>query len=159
MASEEEVVAEGRSFAIPARPGRQGFATTLSFPSHQASEGILLDSCELFQVTKFHLARLLGLPWPAHVYTWLDGSSRPSALYLSRLVRLHMLYSGGVQLRHFRAVDWEEGRLIPYGSPLPKRPGVQAAAVRPPQSPLDGLDALESLGPIRSVGNGRKPTN
>ena len=158
------MVAEGGKaygpIELPALPGKPGAAfKTLAYPGHLGAERVLLESCDLFQVSRFHLARLLGLPWPGHIYTWLNGSKRPSALYLTRLCRLHLLYSTGVPLMRYRAVDWDLGELVAYDSPLPKRPTVQGAAARLRQPTLGDLDAVDGLGPIRGGANGEEPVN
>ncbi len=68
---------------------------------------VLRDAATAFDITIWGLARLLGLPWLNNVYHWLDGSQRPSQMYMTRLVKLYQIRDGGLELDTVHHIDWD----------------------------------------------------
>ena len=84
-------------------------------------------------VGKNHLARLLGLTAPRQVFRWLAQDSRPSPVYLQRLVHLLLMDKAGIPLVMLWAINWETGELV-------WRKGFEP----------EGVGSPEALGPGRS---------
>ena len=68
---------------------------------------VLRDSATDFDITIWGLARLLGLPWLNNVYQWLDGTQRPSQMYMTRLTKLYQLDRRGLALDTVHHIDWD----------------------------------------------------
>ena len=81
----------------------------------KTSAGILVlqDACELLQVRPWSLAKLMGMTaWPHQIYSYLDGSRRPSQAYCLRLVMLLEMQIMGQDFRLISAVDWTSWQLV-----------------------------------------------
>ena len=80
------------------------------YVSHDAYWEIIDYALETFGVTKYQLARLLGLSNPLQIYRWVSRTPnmmlRPSPKYLARLCKLHELHNKGVSLVEIGAIDW-----------------------------------------------------
>ncbi len=97
--------------ALPARHG--GCFKTVPYPPYAGAELVLVESVEVLRIrSPWALAKLLGCPWPHQVYTWLDGTKRPSSLYMARLVWLHMMNASGVRLMTVDSIDWDSGEIF-----------------------------------------------
>ncbi len=68
---------------------------------------VLKDATTDFDITVWGLARLLGLPWLNNIYLWLDGTRRPSQMYMTRLVKLYQLHNQGLQLFTVHQIDFD----------------------------------------------------
>jgi len=71
-----------------------------------ASNELLRDACDHFDIKPWGLARLLGLPWLNSIYLWLDGTRRPCQMYMARLVKLYSLKAKGLELDTVHHIDW-----------------------------------------------------
>ena len=89
-----------------------GCFKTIPYPPHSGAIAVLTESADAFGVTIWGLARLLGLPWIHQIYSWLDGSKKPSSLYMARLCWLHLMSTSGVKLITIKGIDWETGQII-----------------------------------------------
>ena len=68
---------------------------------------VLRDAATDFDITVWALARLLGLPWLNNIYQWLDGTQRPSQMYMTRLTKLYQLDKKGLELDTVHHIDWD----------------------------------------------------
>jgi len=71
-----------------------------------ACNELLWDACDHFEIKPWGLARLLGLPWLHTIFLWLDGTRRPSQMYMARLVKLYSLQAEGLELFMVHHIDW-----------------------------------------------------
>ena len=89
---------------LPAK--HSGCFRTVPYPPFEGSVLVLRKSVDVLRINSdWDLAKLLGCPWPHQVYTWLDGTKRPSSLYMSRLVWLHIMHANGARLRLIDSID------------------------------------------------------
>jgi len=72
-----------------------------------ASNDLLRDACDHFDIKIWGLARLLGLPWLNAIYLWLDGTRRPCQMYMARLCKLYSLKAEGLKLFTVHHIDWD----------------------------------------------------
>ena len=96
---------------LPAK--HSGCFRTVPYPPFEGSVLVLRKSVDVLRINSdWALAKLLGCPWPHQIYTWLDGTKRPSSLYMSRLVWLHIMHANGARLRLIDSIDWDAGEII-----------------------------------------------
>ena len=97
--------------ALAARHG--GCFKTVPYPPFAGAELVLRESVAVLRINSpWALAKLLGCPWPHQIYTWLDGTKRPSSLYMARLVWLHIMHASGARLRLIDSIDWDAGDIF-----------------------------------------------
>ncbi len=97
--------------ALPAKHG--GCFRTVPYPPFEGSVLVLRKSVDVLRINSdWALAKLLGCPWPHQIYTWLDGTKRPSSLYMARLVWLHIMHASGTRLRLIDSIDWDAGEIF-----------------------------------------------
>ena len=89
-----------------------GCFKTIPYPPHSGAIAVLTESADVFGVTIWGLARLLGLPWLHQIYSWLEGSKKPSSPYMARLCWLHLMLTSGVRLIAVKGIDWQTGEII-----------------------------------------------
>ena len=71
-----------------------------------ACNQVLVEAMNNFDIKAWALARLLGLPWLQHIYKWLDGTQRPSQMYMTRLCKLYSLKAQGLEIDEVHHIDW-----------------------------------------------------
>ena len=105
--SDEKRKVEPGDFAWIAKPW--GPKTFKNYPYAKVSgcNRVLDDAATHFNITIWGLARLLGLPWLADVYKWLNGVQRPSQMYMTRLCKLYQLEREGLKLVTVHHIDWD----------------------------------------------------
>ena len=89
--------------------------TFKNFPYAKVSgcNRVLRDSQDDFGVTAWGLARLLGLKWLHNIYKWLDGTQRPSQMYMTRLCKLYQLQRQGIKLITVHHINWDgDGEIV-----------------------------------------------
>jgi hypothetical protein len=89
------------------------------FASSAGYKELLTRAGDDLQVSKYGLARLLGLPFPAVIYSWIKGPRRPSSIYMARLLRLYHLQKDGVVLNELSSIEWKD---VSVTKPAPKGP-------------------------------------
>ncbi len=96
----------GTEFCKVPKPGNPKTYRNYSFAKTSACNRVLVDACDHFEIKIWGLARLLGLPWLHQIYGWLDGTQRPSQIYMTRLVKLYSLKAQGLELWEVHHIDW-----------------------------------------------------
>ena len=82
------------------------------YPSLVVAAAVIALAGEAMGITPYYLGKLIGVSQPNQVYTWLSGAKRPSALYLTRLLRLLLLDYQVIPVVQIDRVDWDAGELI-----------------------------------------------
>ena len=92
-----------------------GAQVTSSYADHWASHLVLNRALKSFGVSKYQLARLLGVPQESaskYMNFWLSARCRPSQLYMTRLVWLNfMVFEDFIKPSKISAIDWNTGEI------------------------------------------------
>ena len=103
----EKPTTVGTEFCKVPKPGKPQTYKNYNFAKTSACNQVLVDAMNNFDIKAWGLARLLGLPWLNQIYGWLDGTQRPSQMYMTRLVKLYSLKAQGLELWEVHHIDWD----------------------------------------------------
>lgn len=104
---------EQGEFAWIEKPWEPKTLKNYPFAKVSGCNRVLLDAQKDFRITSWGLARLLGLKWLHNIYGWLDGSRRPSQMYVIRLCKLYQLHLQGIKLIAVHHINWDgDGEIV-----------------------------------------------
>jgi hypothetical protein len=94
-------------------------------PNHPVTQGYFTKQASVYvfdavkqmlgHPSSNRLAKLLGIPNPHHIYRWKSGNTRPSQLYLGRMLwLLKMKFVDGVRFENINRINWTSGEHITY---------------------------------------------
>ena len=104
----EKPTTVGTEFAWIPKAGNPKTFKNYNTAKTSACNELLGDACDHFDIKIWGLARLLGLPWLHQIYMWLNGTRRPSQMYMTRLVKLYSLQAEGLELWMVHHIDWND---------------------------------------------------
>ncbi len=107
MGKLEKPVTVGTEFAWDPKPWEPKTFKNFNTAKTSACNQVLVEAMNNFDIKAWALARLLGLPWLQHIYKWLDGTQRPSQMYMTRLCKLYQLEREGLKLVTVHHIDWD----------------------------------------------------
>jgi hypothetical protein len=81
------------------------------YASFSESEETLRQSCKVFRITPYRLAKLLQVN-PSNFLRWFNGSHRPSQRHQSHLIKLHILHSNGLGFGLVDHIDWQTNEVV-----------------------------------------------
>jgi len=86
-------------------PTRSGPAV---YPTYLGSENVLYTLLEVTGITKYQLGKILGCKHDSYVWKWFNGSRRPGALYLTRMLHLVLmaLPPEPLMIEFIKGIDW-----------------------------------------------------
>ena len=100
-----DVYVSARDLAQRDDPTRSGPAV---YPTHLGSENVLYTFLEVTGITKYQLGKILGCKHDSYVWKWFNGSRRPGALYLTRMLHLVLmaLPPEPLMIEFIKSIDW-----------------------------------------------------
>ncbi len=102
----EKPTTVGTEFAWDPKPWEPKTFKNFNTAKTSACNQVLVEAMNNFDIKAWALARLLGLPWLQHIYKWLDGTQRPSQMYMTRLCKLYSLKAQGLEIDMVHHIDW-----------------------------------------------------
>ena len=85
------------------------------YPHQVAVERTVLRSIMYLGVSRYQLGRLLGLGNVDLMRQWLNGTRRPSSLFLTRLNWMTLLRTEGFEWVRVQSIDWDTGEITYRG--------------------------------------------
>jgi len=107
LEGKEKPTTVGPQFGKVPKPGKSKTYRNSNYAKTSACNQVLVDAMNNFGIKAWGLARLLGLPWLNQIYGWLDGTQRPSQIYVIKLCKLYSLQAQGLKLFTVHHIDWD----------------------------------------------------